>query len=103
MGRPPIGKRAMTNLERLHKHRAKLRANKPQPQRPADDILAQELAQARSRMAEALAQRDAYIAELEAMLAKPASDGSAEIAKLKERVARAEMGNIGLRRALAEP
>jgi hypothetical protein len=25
MGRPPIGKRAMTGLERLHRHRAKLR------------------------------------------------------------------------------
>jgi hypothetical protein len=28
MGRPPIGKRAMTALERLHRHRAKLRARK---------------------------------------------------------------------------
>jgi predicted RNase H-like nuclease (RuvC/YqgF family) len=33
MGRPPIGKVAMTGLERLHKHRAKFRANKPETKR----------------------------------------------------------------------
>jgi hypothetical protein len=32
MGRPPIGPRAMTGAERLRRHRAKVRAARPQPE-----------------------------------------------------------------------
>ena len=57
-GRPPLGKRAMTGLERLHRHRAKLRASKPETKTetksagPPDAALAKKLAQAEARIAE---------------------------------------------------
>jgi hypothetical protein len=57
MGRPPIGKRAMTGIERLHRHRAKLRAGKLETKHetksagPPDAALARELAQVKARIA----------------------------------------------------
>jgi hypothetical protein len=36
MGRPPIGQRAMTALERLHRHRAKLQATHAGPVRKSE-------------------------------------------------------------------
>jgi hypothetical protein len=54
MGRPPIGKVAMTSTERVHRFRAKQRADKPETKRGAVDTAAlkQQLAQAYKRIAE---------------------------------------------------
>jgi hypothetical protein len=62
MGRPPIGKRAMTALERLHRYRAKLRANKPATKE-------RELAAAKARVAELEKANAALKDELHATLA----------------------------------
>ena len=52
MGRPPIGKRAMTATERQRRWRAKSRANKPAP-KPAASVRTVERLQARVRHLEA--------------------------------------------------
>ena len=52
MGRPPIGKRAMTATERQRRWRAKSRANKPAP-KPAASVRRVERLQARVRQLEA--------------------------------------------------
>jgi chromosome segregation ATPase len=83
MGRPPIGKRAMTGLERLHRHRAKLRASKPEtkPDGAAAEIaeLKLHVEQAHQRIAEhvehienvhkRIAERDEYIEWLQHQIA----------------------------------
>src|SRR6478672_4927510 len=52
MGRPPIGKRAMTATERQRRWRAKSRANKPAP-KPTASVRTVERLQARVRELEA--------------------------------------------------
>jgi len=60
MGRPPIGKRAMTSTERVHRFRAKHR--KPEPETKPETKLAE--------IASAVAPLEARIRELEAELAR---------------------------------
>jgi hypothetical protein len=94
MGRPPIGKRAMTALERLHRHRAKLRANKPATKRETkhDDG--------------ALARANKRIAELEAKLARRANSPTPNLSRTDgtPRPATTDGGNVGkLIRMLGSP
>jgi hypothetical protein len=70
MGRPPIGKTAMTDAERMRRYRLKHGKDKPVT-KPASPKLVKELAQAKAR-----------IAELEAKL------WDVEIATWKTKVAR---------------
>jgi len=70
MGRPPIGKVAMTSTERVHRFRAKQRADKPETKpetKPATDTLLR-FAKLKARIAELerqLTQAHKRIAELE--------------------------------------
>jgi hypothetical protein len=87
MGRPPIGKVAMTGAERTRLYRLKHAADKPvtkvtKPADPDAAALKKELAQARARLAEAEQQRDAALAD-KAILHKRLVDGHAVIAEAK--------------------
>jgi hypothetical protein len=57
MGRPPIGKTAMTGAERTRRYRARFRDSKPvtKPAGPDHDALVQELAQTKAALAQAKA------------------------------------------------
>jgi uncharacterized small protein (DUF1192 family) len=83
MGRPPIGKSAMTDAERMRRYRLKHGKGKPvtkpvtKPAGPDHDVLVQELAQARARIADAAAE----IAVLKAELARERKQREAAEAK----------------------
>jgi uncharacterized phage infection (PIP) family protein YhgE len=76
MGRPPIGKVAMTATERVRRFRAKQRADKPvtKPVTKPDTALEKELAQAKR-----------HIAELEQHQAKPSGPAVNEAALAQKR------------------
>ena len=67
MGRPPIGKQAMSGAERTRQYRERLRHSKPvtKPSEPAQGELAAEI----TRLQQKLAQAHKRIAGLEAKLA----------------------------------
>jgi hypothetical protein len=70
MGRPPIGKTAMTDAERMRRYRLKHGKAKPvtkpvtKPAGPDHDVLVQELAQARARITDVAAENTALKTEL---------------------------------------
>jgi chromosome segregation ATPase len=99
MGRPPIGKRAMTSTERVHRHRAKLRASKPAPEASASledaarwqaEIAAQQ-ARIRELETELKHERERReAAETKAAKAAPRDNKDEQIAALRNELAAAK-------------
>ena len=86
MGRPPIGKTAMSGAERQRKYLARLLSGaKPSITPAPDSALVQELAQAKARIA--------VLAAID--------EATEEIAKLKARIAELQTENAALKHALA--
>jgi Rad3-related DNA helicase len=111
MGRPPIGKTAMTDAERMRRYRLKHGKAKPvtKPAGPDYDVLVQELAQARARIAELereltseREQREA--AEANAAKAAPRDNKGDRIAELEAEIRDLRLHiRFGPKRRPAEP
>jgi hypothetical protein len=115
MGRPPIGKTAMTDAERMRRYRLKHGADKPgtkpvtKPAGADTNALVQELAQAKVRIAELereltseREQREA--AETNAAKAAPRDNKDALIAELEEEIQGLRLHiRFGPKRRAAEP
>jgi chromosome segregation ATPase len=87
MGRPPIGKRAMTGAERTRRYRELYRRTHPVTKPPSARELEAELEQARNR----IGQLEAEIEKLRKQAAAPpVNQPSNEIAALRQQLAQAQ-------------
>lgn len=113
MGRPPVGKAAMSGAERTRRYRDRLRHNKPvtKPARPDHAALVRELAQVKAELAQAKPLFEAELAQAKAqamaLVETELAQAKARIEELRQVTAGADMAalkaeNTELRKQLAQ-